>query len=213
MRNLSIKVKSFFYSKIAKSFKLKEFAISEAKNDLFFEFERFGNLSWGKNDWFRIEGRLFSAIPQWKSCQFLRYNQWSLLKSFSLALWQVHQSLWNTNATSPHKSYYIIHINYFCIDRACRLLFFVKVGIYVFCWKMHFYECIITKSKLDQYRHRESMIFMVWEHHKKERGSDHTQNWVYNASFQSASVYSQYIFGQSFKRIKGSSTLNLDTFI
>ena len=34
---------------IAKSFKLIEFAIFEPKNDLFFEFERFGNLSWGKN--------------------------------------------------------------------------------------------------------------------------------------------------------------------
>ena len=31
---------------------LKDFAIFESKNDLFFEFERYGNLSWGKNDEF-----------------------------------------------------------------------------------------------------------------------------------------------------------------
>ena len=39
-----------FFWKIAKCFKQKEFAIFLWKNDLFFIFERFGNLSWRKND-------------------------------------------------------------------------------------------------------------------------------------------------------------------
>ena len=74
---------------------------------------------------------------------------------------------------------------------------------------MLFYECIIIKSKLDQYRHRESFNSMV-EHQKKERGTM-IGFWAGGSDDQILNLES-IPFYQSFKRIKGSSTLNLETF-
>ena len=183
LRNLSIKVQTFFYWKIANSFNLKDFAIFESKNDLFFEFERYGNLSWGKNDEFFLWKIAYCFCERLPDLLFsIQLIPSIILKKNGLNIWK---TIWRTSWSETEQSvarklsYIFTWMTGLCIPGNSISSFKTKL-ISFFVSREYYFHTGTIENELFALCYSKGNIRTSVRHPFWQTGASVLTNWLYN---------------------------------